>query len=104
MRQLGIGNITSKIPLNFTKPFEDKFNLSNDEFYQVKNTKGKAKTLSSNTVQHSIPALKLFPPHFKSNLSKSELRSFHRPLLQFVLKSRAIFSSLKKKKEKSSKK
>jgi len=59
------------------KPLKNKYNISNDKYYQNE-VKSKA-SLGTFGVQHSLPALKLDPRFYKTNHSKEELRSFHRP-------------------------
>ena len=63
---------------------KDPFNLSNDEYYNPKHI-SVAQGLSgfdSNVVQHSTPALELYPPWFPTQPSTSSLRHFHRPKLR----------------------
>ncbi|ORY53385.1 hypothetical protein BCR35DRAFT_310520 [Leucosporidium creatinivorum] len=63
----------------------DPFNMSNDREYEVtKDVKKKIRqTFGLLEVQHAYPALKLQLPFYKTRLTKSDLRSFHRPALQF---------------------
>lgn len=92
----------NKLPLN-------RFNLSNDKFYES-HLAGRLvrvrQTFGQLVVQHSLPALKLHPSLYKTKLSKAELRSFHRPLIQLPLNIDIHFSRVKasKKKKKDKKK
>ncbi|KAI9488428.1 hypothetical protein BDB00DRAFT_848017 [Zychaea mexicana] len=92
----------NKLPLN-------RFNLSNDKFYDSHYTGRLVRvrqTFGQLVVQHALPALKLHPALYKTRLSKAELRSFHRPLLQLPSNSDIQFSRVKvsKKKKKDKKK
>ncbi|CDS07510.1 hypothetical protein LRAMOSA01459 [Lichtheimia ramosa] len=90
-----------KLPIN-------RFNLSNDKFYDSHYTGRLVRvrqTLGQLVVQHATPALKLHPQLYKPKLSKAELRSFHRPHFQMPTNtdihfSRVTKSSKKKKKDK----
>ncbi|KAI7866594.1 hypothetical protein BDF14DRAFT_1810449 [Spinellus fusiger] len=90
----------SKLPLN-------PFNLSNDRHYEM-HLAGRLvrvrQTLGELIVQHALPASKLHPALYKTRLSKAELRSFHRPMMQLPINADVIFSrvrvSKKKKKDK----
>lgn len=98
---LSFAAITNNPSQFFSKPFPDKFNLSNDRFYEsIKEQKGGIHgSFEKVTLHHSIPALKLQPPHFKCALSKAELRSFHRPKLTFSPGDSIQFSNLKENKK-----
>lgn len=92
----------NKLPLN-------RFNLSNDKHYES-HLAGRLirvrQTFGQLVVQHALPALKLHPQLYKTKLSKQELRSFHRPLLQIPANTDIHFSRMKasKKKKKDKKK
>ncbi|KAI8335611.1 hypothetical protein BD560DRAFT_451101 [Blakeslea trispora] len=92
----------NKLPLN-------RFNLSNDKHYES-HLAGRLirvrQTFGQLVVQHALPALKLHPALYKTKLSKQELRSFHRPLIQLPLNTDLHFSRMKasKKKKKDKKK
>lgn len=92
----------NKLPLN-------RFNLSNDKFYES-HLAGRLvrvrQTFGQLVVQHALPALKLHPALYKTKLSKAELRSFHRPLIQLPANTDIHFSRVKasKKKKKDKKK
>ncbi|KAI9260469.1 hypothetical protein BDA99DRAFT_439458 [Phascolomyces articulosus] len=92
----------NKLPLN-------RFNLSNDKFYDSHYTGRLVRvrqTFGQLVVQHALPALKLHPSLYKTRLSKAELRSFHRPLVQLPTNNDIQFSRVKvsKKKKKDKKK
>ncbi|KAJ7170107.1 TAF1 transcription initiation factor TFIID subunit TAF1 [Mycena filopes] len=88
----------------------DKFNLSNDHFYEVTKEGGRHRvrqTFGQLAVEHAYPAQKLQLPFFKTRLSKQEARSFHRPALQFPSNIELRFSKVrtaKKKKDKAGRK
>ncbi|CAO3654488.1 unnamed protein product [Mucor fragilis] len=92
----------NKLPLN-------RFNLSNDKHYES-HLAGRLirvrQTFGQLVVQHGLPALKLHPQLYKTKLSKQELRSFHRPLMQIPHNTDIHFSRMKasKKKKKDKKK
>lgn len=104
----------------------DKFNLSNDHFYEVAKDGGRHRvrqTFGQLVVEHAYPAQKLqlpfvsfeytptdrysLLPQYKTRLSKQEARSFHRPALQFPSNIELRFSKVrtaKKKKDKAGRK
>ncbi|KAF7981151.1 hypothetical protein HWV62_34909 [Athelia sp. TMB] len=88
----------------------DKFNLSNDNFYEVTKEGGRHRvrqTFGQLVVEHAYPAQKLQLPFYKTRLSKQEARSFHRPALQFPANIELRFSKVrtaKKKKDKAGRK
>lgn len=66
------------------QPKKDPFNLSNDEYYNPKHisiSRGLG-GFDGNVVQHSTPALELYPAWFPTQPSTSSLRHFHRPKLR----------------------
>ncbi|CAA7265965.1 unnamed protein product [Cyclocybe aegerita] len=88
---------------------KDKFNLSNDHFYEVAKDGGKRvrQTFGQLVVEHAYPAQKLQLPFYKTRLSKQEARSFHRPALQFPANVELRFGKVrtaKKKKDKAGRK
>ncbi|THH33447.1 hypothetical protein EUX98_g765 [Antrodiella citrinella] len=89
---------------------KDKFNLSNDQFYEVSKDGGRHRvrqTFGQLVVEHAYPAQKLQLPFYKTRLSKQEARSFHRPALQFPANIELHFSKVrtaKKKKDKAGRK
>lgn len=65
----------------------DKFNLSNDLYYETLLT-GKVRvrqTFGQITVQHAAVALRLQQPFFKTKLTKPDLRRWHRPPAHFPI-------------------
>ena len=87
----------------------DPFNLANDKLYQVRREQKKTvrQTFGQLEVQHTYPAMKLQFPWYKTQLSKAELRSFHRLPIQFATNIPLSFSkvrSSKKKKDKAGRK
>lgn len=92
MNKLGKKDNNSNL-LSFSK--KDPFNLSNDEFYNpnhASSTQGLPGFEQSNIVQHSTPALDLYPPWFPTHFSTHGLRQFHRPLLKIKLPPGAEFT------------
>ncbi|KAI8070905.1 hypothetical protein BC940DRAFT_294725 [Gongronella butleri] len=92
----------SKLPLN-------RFNLSGDKNYETHYTGRLVRvrqTIGELDVSHALPAVKLNPVHFKTRLSKAELRSFHRHQFQPAVGSDISFSRVKafKRKKKDKKK
>ncbi|CAO3608510.1 unnamed protein product [Cunninghamella blakesleeana] len=86
----------SKLPLN-------RFNLSNDKYYDshyIGRLVRVRQTLGELEVSHALPALKLHPSLYKTKLSKTELRSFHRPLFQPNIGTDIQFSRVKASKRK----
>ncbi|KAH8835873.1 atypical/TAF1 protein kinase [Flagelloscypha sp. PMI_526] len=89
-----------------TGPAKDRFNLSNDQFYEVAKDGGRHRvrqTFGQLSVDHSYPAQKLQLPFFKTRLNKQEARAFHRPALQFPHNVEIKFTKVrtaKKKKDK----
>ncbi|KAH9964216.1 TAF1 transcription initiation factor TFIID subunit TAF1 [Russula dissimulans] len=85
---------------------KDKFNLSNDQFYDVSKDGGRHRvrqTFGDLVVEHAYPAQKLQLPFYKTRLGKQEARSFHRPALQIPANIEIRFTkvrSAKKKKDK----
>ena len=90
--------VTSNPAQYFAKPQPDRCNLSNDRFYESvrEQQQGGAQGAHEKvTLHHSIPALRLQPPHFRCALSRAELRSFHRPRLAVGAGERMLFGALK---------
>ncbi|KAI9595620.1 hypothetical protein BDF19DRAFT_441045 [Syncephalis fuscata] len=84
-------------------------NLSNDKYYEVSREarlQRVRQTFGQLIVQHTLPAIKLQLPYYKIRMSKTELRSFHRPMLSATVGTSGTFQRLKKlsKKEKKVKK
>ncbi|EJD52150.1 hypothetical protein AURDEDRAFT_181675 [Auricularia subglabra TFB-10046 SS5] len=91
-------------------PARDKFNLSNDHHYELPKTGARTRvrqTFGQLVVHHAYPAQKLQLPFYKTRLTKNEMRSFHRPALQFPVNVELRFSRVrgaKKKKDKAGRK
>ncbi|CAL1694154.1 unnamed protein product [Somion occarium] len=89
---------------------KDRFNISNDQYYEVQKEGGRHRvrqTFGQLVVEHAYPAQKLQLPFYKTRLSKQEARSFHRPALQFPSNIEIRFSKVrtaKKKKDKAGRK
>ncbi|KAG8862822.1 hypothetical protein FRB96_000832 [Tulasnella sp. 330] len=87
---------------------KDQFNLSNDQFYEVSKEKSRVRqTFGQIKVTHAYPAEKLQLPFYKTQLSKAEARSWHRPTLHFPVNLPISFSKVrgaKKKKDKAGRK
>ncbi|KAF4625621.1 hypothetical protein G7Y89_g12544 [Cudoniella acicularis] len=63
-----------------------RFNISNDEAYDAlkENHQSKVRaTLGNLTVEHSMPALRMQWPYYRTKLFINEARTFHRPSLRF---------------------
>lgn len=85
---------------------KDKFNLSNDQFYEVNKDGGRHRvrqTFGQLVVEHAYPAQKLQLPFYKTRLSKQEARSFHRPAMQFPANVEIHFSKVRTAKTKKDK-
>ncbi|KAG8711587.1 hypothetical protein FRC09_020515, partial [Ceratobasidium sp. 395] len=84
---------------------KDKYNLSNDHYYEVSRERQRVRqTFGNLVVQHAYPAMKLQLPFYKTRLTKQEARAFHRPALQIPANIEFRFTrvrNLKKKKDKS---
>lgn len=70
----------------FASSLQQRFNLSNDEAYDALKENHQIKvraSLGNVDVEHSMPALKLQWPYYRTKLYTREARSFHRPPLKF---------------------
>ncbi|KAJ0419449.1 hypothetical protein BJY00DRAFT_164242 [Aspergillus carlsbadensis] len=75
-----------EIDANVTRRLTSRYNISNDQAYDMlkQNHQNKVRsTLGNVTLEHSMPALRLQWPYYKTELAKAEARSFHRPALSF---------------------
>lgn len=121
-------NRPKKRPRADNAPVKDRFNISNDQFYEVSKDGSRHRvrqTFGQLVVEHAYPAQKLQLPfvslnssfvrfpllmilsQYKTRLSKQEARSFHRPALQFPANVELRFSKVrtaKKKKDKAGRK
>ncbi|EEQ87616.2 hypothetical protein RJZ56_004323 [Blastomyces dermatitidis] len=71
---------------SFTKRLIKRYNISNDDAYDMlkENHQNKVRsTLGSVALEHSVPAVRLQWPYYKTKLARQEARSFHRPSLSF---------------------
>lgn len=69
-----------------TKRLMQRYNVSNDEAYErlKENHRDKVRsTLGNIVLEHSMPAVRLQWPYYKTKLARQEARSFHRPVLSF---------------------
>ncbi|OJJ30354.1 hypothetical protein ASPWEDRAFT_45906 [Aspergillus wentii DTO 134E9] len=82
-----LGSINrDEMDANVTRRFNQRYNISNDSAYDMlkQNHQNKVRsTLGNVTLEHSMPALRLQWPYYKTELAKAEARSFHRPALSF---------------------
>ena len=79
----------------FSKGLSQRYNISNDEAYDLlkENHQSKVRsTLGNVAVSHSMPALRLQWPYYKTKLAKQEARSFHRPAAHFQKGEPIMFS------------
>ncbi|KAI9366065.1 hypothetical protein DFJ73DRAFT_806960 [Zopfochytrium polystomum] len=82
----------------------DRFNLSNDHFYELSHKREHVRQAHSGAVlRHSLPAIMLMHPYYKTHMSIRELRSFHRPQIRFPLNQDIQFSRVKTTKKKKDK-
>ncbi|KAL4787291.1 hypothetical protein BJX76DRAFT_345592 [Aspergillus varians] len=75
-----------EMDVNVTRRLTSRYNISNDQAYEKlkQNHQNKVRsTLGNVTLEHSMPALRLQWPYYKTELAKAEARSFHRPALSF---------------------
>lgn len=59
-------------------PPKDPLNLSNDEYYAVRSGGLSGSLARCGPLQHSTPAVELWPPFFPTCNSTQSLRQFHR--------------------------
>ena len=75
-----------ELDASVTKRLTSRYNISNDQAYDMlkQNHQNKVRsTLGNVTLEHSMPALRLQWPYYRTELAKAEARSFHRPALSF---------------------
>ncbi|PGH04653.1 hypothetical protein AJ80_08487 [Polytolypa hystricis UAMH7299] len=71
---------------SFTKRLIKRYNISNDDAYDMlkENHQNKVRsTLGNVALEHSMPAVRLQWPYYKTKLARQEARSFHRPAMSF---------------------
>ncbi|KZF22372.1 hypothetical protein L228DRAFT_268840 [Xylona heveae TC161] len=101
-RRLG-GDVRRGVSGSFTKDLTRRYNISNDEAYDLLKENHQSKirsTIGNLTVEHSMPAVRLQYPYYKVKLQTREARSYHRPSMQFHPNVPIMFSkprSLKRK-------
>ncbi|KAL8728147.1 MAG: hypothetical protein Q9166_005597 [cf. Caloplaca sp. 2 TL-2023] len=81
-------NLKTRIPLN------QRYNISNDEAYDLlrENHQSKIRSnLGNPQVEHTLPAIRLQWPYYKTRLEKQEARSFHRPVMSFHRNEKILF-------------
>lgn len=96
--------ISTNLPIN-EKTILQKFNISNDEAYNILRRTHQPKvraTISNLNIEHSQPAVKLQSPFYKVNPSRLSLRYYHRPRFGQHLRPGMVitFSKLKTRKRK----
>ncbi|KAL8673997.1 MAG: hypothetical protein Q9168_001582 [Polycauliona sp. 1 TL-2023] len=72
-----------------------RYNISNDEAYDLlkENHQSKIRSnLGNPQIEHSLPAVRLQWPYYKTRLEKQEARSFHRPVMSFHKNEKILFS------------
>ncbi|KAL8993783.1 MAG: hypothetical protein Q9169_006088 [Polycauliona sp. 2 TL-2023] len=72
-----------------------RYNISNDEAYDLlkENHQSKIRSnLGNPQIEHSLPAVRLQWPYYKTSLEKQEARSFHRPVMSFHKNEKILFS------------
>lgn len=77
----------------------DPLNMSNDGYYELSREQRQRiqrQTLGALVVQHTKTARKLQLPFYKTRLTKTEARSFHRPAMQFPINIPLTFSRVEK--------
>ncbi|KAJ6261116.1 hypothetical protein Dda_3781 [Drechslerella dactyloides] len=82
VRRIGGEFIRQKINKDLTQ----RYNISNDEAYDLlkENHQSKVRsTIGNLEIEHTMPAVRLQTPYYKTQLQKPEMRSFHRPRLTF---------------------
>ncbi|KAJ5923637.1 transcription initiation factor TFIID [Penicillium verhagenii] len=75
-----------EVDSNMTRRLTQRYNISNDQAYDMlkQNHQNKIRsTLGNVSLEHAMPALRLQWPYYKTELGKTEARSFHRPALVF---------------------
>lgn len=84
-RKQKLGGLARGPAGDFTKSISHRYNISNDEAYDMlkENRQSKIRsTLGSIAIEHSLPAVRLQYPQYKVKLTPREARSFHRPHFQ----------------------
>ena len=80
---------------SLSKRLIQRYNVSNDEAYDMlkENHQNKVRsTLGVVALEHSMPAVRLQWPFYKTKLNVNDARMFHRPSLQFPSRAPIFFS------------
>lgn len=96
--------------VNYSKfQTSDKFNLSNDKYYEestasdansnavskaTKQSMVKSQLAARIGLQHAVPAVKLTAPLFNTGWTKEDLRRWHRPTLSEPIEPKLLFSTV----------
>ncbi|KAL9031535.1 MAG: hypothetical protein Q9196_000430 [Gyalolechia fulgens] len=86
---------TKTSALKTTAALIQRYNISNDEAYDLlkENHQSKIRSnLGNPQVEHSLPAVRLQWPYYKTKLEKHEARSFHRPVMSFRTNEKILFN------------
>ena len=78
----------------FAKGLSYRYNISNDEAYDLlkENHQNKVRSMLGNlAVEHSLPAVRLQWPFYKTKLDKQDARAFHRPIFSVNRNEHVIF-------------
>ncbi|KAF3902636.1 hypothetical protein ABW21_db0209904 [Orbilia brochopaga] len=91
VRRIGGEFIRQRINKDLTQ----RYNISNDEAYDLlkENHQSKVRsTIGNLEIEHTMPAVRLQTPYYKTQLQKPEMRSFHRPRLTFPVETELRFT------------
>ncbi|KAL8652314.1 MAG: hypothetical protein Q9210_002753 [Variospora velana] len=96
----GLRENAKKSDLKSGVPLIQRYNISNDEAYDLlkENHQSKIRSnLGHPQVEHSLPAVRLQWPYinetqYKTKLEKQEARSFHRPVMSFHKNEKILFN------------
>jgi len=85
------------------KDITHKYNISNDEAYDLlkENHQNRVRsTIGQLNIEHTLPALRMQSPYYKTKLSVKEARAFHRPNMHFTTEHEIRFDKIKSRKRK----
>ncbi|KAL8762393.1 MAG: hypothetical protein Q9184_001607 [Pyrenodesmia sp. 2 TL-2023] len=91
----GLRETTKNSTLKTAIPLIQRYNISNDEAYDLlkENHQSKIRSnLGNPQIEHSLPAVRLQWPYYKTKLEKQEARSFHRPVMSFHKNEKILFN------------
>lgn len=80
-----------------------RYNISNDEAYDLlrQNQQSRVRqTLGHLSIEHGLVADRLQSPYYKTRLSKTECRLFHRPVITFKINHEIRFNKIESRKKK----